>query len=190
MAPRLTRIYTRSGDDGMTGLGNGQRTAKIGPRIEVLGTVDELNAALGVVIASLPQNSSNAALLLTLQHQLFDLGGELAMADPDYICITAQHTQQLESKIDALNDALPALREFILPGGNPAAAHCHLARCICRRAERRLLVLLAEPEENCNPEAAVFLNRLSDLLFVLCRHLARQDGGEEIYWQPGNPQLS
>lgn len=190
MANRLTRIYTRTGDDGTTGLGNGQRTPKTGARVEVLGTVDELNAALGVVIASLPREESSSALLSIIQHQLFDLGGELAMADPNYISITPQHTQQLETRIDQLNQTLPVLKEFILPGGSPAAAHCHLARCICRRAERRLLVLLAEPEENCNPEAAVYLNRLSDLLFVLCRHIARLDGGEEIFWQPGNRQLS
>ncbi|MFW1677934.1 cob(I)yrinic acid a,c-diamide adenosyltransferase [Pontibacter sp. JAM-7] len=190
MTERLTRIYTRSGDQGKTGLGNGQRVDKTAGRIEVLGTVDELNAALGIVLALLPKQHPEIGLLTALQHQLFDLGGELAMADPNYVTTTPQQVAALEQKIDTMNATLPPLREFILPGGSPAAAHCHMARCICRRAERRMLALLADNTQSCNPEAAVYLNRLSDLLFVLCRVLARQDGGTEVFWQPGNPHLT
>ena len=181
MADRLTRIYTRRGDDGTTGLASPTRLSKDAARIEAIGAVDELNAQLGVLLAE-PLPEDVAALIGELQHRLFDLGGELAM--PDYQAIQAQQVTALEEAIDRYNAALPSLKEFILPGGSRAAALCHVARTVCRRAERRLVSL--NRDEPLAPSLLHFINRLSDLLFVLCRVLNRAAGRQDVYWQKRN----
>ena len=135
MGNRLSKIYTRTGDDGSTGLGDGARVAKESLRVEAYGTVDETNSALGVVLAAAELPAEIRRTLTEIQHDLFDLGGELCI--PGHVMITADHVARLEQELDGFNDALPPLKEFILPGGSPAAAACHLARAICRRAERR-----------------------------------------------------
>lgn len=180
MGNRLTKIYTRTGDDGSTGLGTGERVRKDSARVEAYGTVDELNCCVGLVLASptLPQLIGDS--LQAIQHRLFDLGGELAV--PGRSVILAADTTGLETLLDTLNAELPALKDFVLPGGTPAAASCHLARAVCRRAERRLLSL--QQTESINPEALRYLNRLSDLLFVMSRVLCRTSGGTEIIWKP------
>jgi cob(I)alamin adenosyltransferase len=178
MAKRLTRIYTRSGDDGSTGLADGQRLPKAHPRIEAIGCVDELNARIGLLRA-LPLAPDTDRLLENTQHRLFDLGGELALPGAEQI--NEDHTLALEQALDQLNADLPPLEEFVLPGGNEAAARCHLARTGCRHAERELLRL--SHEEPVNSASIRYLNRLSDLLFVLARVLARSDGGSEVTWQ-------
>ena len=178
MAKRLTRIYTRTGDDGTTGLAGGERLPKDHLRIEAIGAVDELNSVIGLLRAQ-PLEPAVDQLLQTMQHRLFDLGGELAM--PGTELLNQAHTAELERALDELNADLPALEEFILPGGNEAAARCHLARTGARRAERALLRL--SREESVNSASNKYLNRLSDLLFVLARVLARKDGGVEITWQ-------
>lgn len=179
MGNRLSKIYTRTGDDGTTGLGDGRRVAKDDPRVEAYGTVDELNSAVGVVLA-LPRLPPAVATCLTqVQHELFDLGGELCI--PGHSIIGAEHVTRLEETLDSFNDGLPALREFILPGGGPAAAACHLARTIARRAERRLCSLARV--ERVTPESIQYLNRLSDLLFVIARVLARHERGAEVLWR-------
>jgi len=180
VTPRLTRIYTRSGDDGSTGLAGGERVPKDHPRIEVIGTIDELNSALGLLRAQTLDATADR-LLMEVQHRLFDLGGELAM--PGHALLNDARTTELEEALDRFNADLPPLKEFVLPGGNEAAARCHLARTICRRAERALLRL--SHDEPVNSAGIKYLNRLSDLLFVLARVLARLDGGEEITWQKG-----
>ena len=180
VAKRLTRIYTRTGDDGSTGLAGGRRLPKDHMRIEAIGAVDELNSSIGLLRAR-PLDATNDRLLQAIQHRLFDLGGELAMPGTELLRET--QTTELEQALDRLNADLPALEEFILPGGNEAAARCHLARTICRRAERALLRL--SRDEPVNSASSKYLNRLSDLLFVLARVLARQDGGVEITWQKG-----
>jgi len=174
---RLSRIYTRTGDDGSTGLGDGSRVAKDDARVAAFGTVDEANSALGVVLAAaLPDDVR--ALLTVLQHQLFDLGGELCI--PGHAAIQAADVQALERQLDHYNAGLPVLKEFILPAGGEAAARCHLARTIVRRAERETVSLARR--ETVRPEALHYLNRLSDLLFVLARVLARADGHGEVLW--------
>ena len=179
MGNRLSKIYTRTGDDGTTGLGDGSRVAKDSPRVEAYGTVDELNSALGVLLA-LPQlPPAVISCLIEVQHELFDMGGELCI--PGHTAIHAAQVTRLEEELDAFNDALPALKEFILPGGGPAAAACHLARTIARRAERRVWTLAQA--ENVSPEVAKYLNRLSDLLFVMARVLARHERGTEVLWR-------
>lgn len=179
MGHRLSKIYTRTGDDGTTGLGDGTRVDKAHPRIEAYGTVDEANSAIGVVLAvpNLPADVSRA--LTRIQHRLFDLGGELAV--PGYRAITAEHVTELENCLDQLNEPLPPLKEFILPGGGPAAAACHVARAITRRAERS--TWLAAKQESIAPEVMRYLNRLSDLLFVMARVLARHENGQEVLWK-------
>jgi cob(I)alamin adenosyltransferase len=183
MTDRLTRIYTRTGDDGSTGLADGSRVPKDDPRIEVLGCLDELNSQLGVVMASLDGNGSADihAELALIQHRLFDAGAEVAV--PGAQRIAADDVRRLEAALDARNDQLPPLREFILPGGGTAAAQCHLARAVCRRAERRLVGF--GRGERINAHTLQYLNRLSDLLFVFARVLARAHGGAEVYWQQG-----
>lgn len=180
MGNRLTKIYTRTGDDGSTGLGTGARVRKDCARVEAYGTVDELNSCIGIVLASpdLPALINDG--LQAIQHRLFDLGGELAVPGRDVIL--AADTTDLEILLDTLNADLPPLKDFILPGGTRAAADCHLARAVCRRAERRLLSL--QRNETINPEALRYLNRLSDLLFVMSRVLCRTSGGTEIIWKP------
>jgi cob(I)alamin adenosyltransferase len=178
MGNRLSKIVTRTGDDGSTGLADGSRVPKESPRIEACGTVDELNSALGVLLSTdLP--APMAARLLEIQHDLFDLGGELAI--PGSVVIHAQQVEALEALVDEWNAELPALREFVLPGGGAAAAHCHMARSICRRAERRCWAL--SRDEPVGPQALRYLNRLSDLLFVLARVLARRANGSEVMWR-------
>ena len=179
MGNRLSKIYTRTGDDGTTGLGDGSRVPKESARVEAYGTVDELNSTLGVLLAvpALPPAVSEP--LGELQHELFDLGAELCI--PGHRTISAAHVTRLEQMLDALNDDLPPLKEFILPGGGPAAAACHLARTVARRAERRVWTLArAEPVA---AEVTQYLNRLSDLLFVVARVLARHERGTEVLWR-------
>jgi cob(I)alamin adenosyltransferase len=182
MGHRLSRIVTRTGDDGTTGLGDGSRVAKDSARIEAMGSVDELNCALGLLRAqALPHALAESAGLLEIQQELFDLGGELAV--PGLSLIGEPSVERLELTIERLNEQLPPLKEFVLPGGNAAAAACHNARAVCRRAERRCWALArAEPLQ---PAALRYLNRLSDLLFVLARTLARADGGSELLWRGG-----
>jgi len=178
MGHRLSRIYTRTGDDGTTGLADGSRVAKASTRVEAYGTVDELNATLGLVLAvTVPTPVRDT--LTRIQHELFNLGGELAT--PCATLVETEAVTRLEEELDAFNAALPPLKEFILPGGGQAAAACHLARTVARRAERRLSALAAE--ESINPVGLHYLNRLSDLLFVLCRVLTRSGAGEEILWK-------
>lgn len=181
MSDRLNRIYTRTGDKGTTALANGNRVAKTHPRIEALGTVDELNSLIGLLIAELDRAHRLTDVLQPLQHDLFDLGGELAVADEKYQVITEAVVGDVETALDKLNAELPPLKEFILPGGSRAASTCQLARSVCRRAERRMIEL--GHEEYINPQGAAYLNRLSDLLFVVGRVLAREIG-HEILWQP------
>ncbi|MGH8372570.1 MAG: cob(I)yrinic acid a,c-diamide adenosyltransferase [Gammaproteobacteria bacterium] len=178
MGNRLSKIYTRTGDDGSTGLGDGTRVPKDGARVEAYGTVDELNSVIGMLLAEklLPLVGES---LTRIQHELFDLGSELCV--PGYTAITADHIAWLEQTLDRFNADLPALKEFILPGGSRAAAICHLARTVCRRAERRSLTL--HRESVLNSEVLRYLNRLSDLLFVLARVIVRADGGSEVLWK-------
>lgn len=179
MGNRLTKIYTRTGDDGTTGLGDGSRVRKDALRVEAYGTVDETNAQVGVLRAALAADHSAQIMLEHIQHDLFDVGGELCI--PGYELVTAVYVERLESAIDAVNAELPALKDFILPGGSPAAAAAHVARTVSRRAERRTLTLA--DTETVNPQAIKYLNRLSDYFFVLARQLARADGGNEVLWR-------
>jgi cob(I)alamin adenosyltransferase len=179
MGNRLSRIYTRTGDDGTTGLGDGARTAKDAARVEAYGTVDEANCTVGLVLAvpGLPQEV--VAVLIDIQHDLFDVGAELCI--PGHRVVTEADVARLEETLDRFNGALPALKEFILPGGGPGAAACHLARTVVRRAERRVWTLAhAEPVA---AELTSYLNRLSDLLFVLARILAHHERGGDVLWQ-------
>ena len=178
MGNRLSKIYTRTGDDGSTGLGDGSRTGKDSLRVNAYGTVDEANSAIGVLLAvDLPDDVR--ALLTTIQHQLFDLGGELCI--PGHAAIQSADIDALEQQLDRWNDDLPPLKEFILPAGGEGAARCHLARTIVRRAERETVALARV--ESVRGEAVRYLNRLSDLLFVLARVLARAGGHGEVTWK-------
>jgi cob(I)alamin adenosyltransferase len=179
MGHRLSRIYTRTGDDGSTGLGDGTRVPKEHLRVEAYGTVDEANSALGTVLAVPGLPREIAGVLTEVQHDLFDLGGELCI--PGHRAITAAYVERLEQTLDRFNEGLPPLKDFILPGGGAAAAACHLARAITRRAERRVWALARV--EAVAPEVAQYLNRLSDLLFVLARVLARHEHGSEVLWR-------
>ena len=177
MGNRLSKIYTRTGDDGTTGLGDGSRTQKDSLRVEAYGTVDELNSAIGVLIATL-DDENLSSILLDIQHDLFDLGGELCI--PGTSIIGDAQIDRLEQELDKLNADLPPLKDFILPGGSLPAAQAHLARTIGRRAERRVISLARQEAVN---EAAIrYLNRLSDLLFVIARTTARASGVGEILW--------
>lgn len=178
MGHRLSKIYTRTGDDGTTGLGDGSRVPKDSARVSAYGDVDELNATIGMVLAEdVPDEVRET--LEDIQHRLFDLGGELCI--PGHSMIEAVHVEELERTLDRFNADLPPLKDFILPGGGRAAAACHLARTVCRRAERSVVSL--SQEEDVNEECRRFLNRLSDLLFVLCRVLARAGGAGETLWK-------
>ena len=181
MGHRLSRIYTRTGDDGTTGLGDGSRLRKDHARVEAYGTVDEANSAIGMILAvpGLPAEVSRC--LTEIQHDLFDLGGELCI--PGMQVIKAERIAELEQVLDRFNDPLPALKDFILPGGGPAASACHLARTVVRRAERRVWSLAAS--EQVNAEVPRYLNRLSDLLFVVARELNREAGAADVLWQQG-----
>ncbi len=178
MGNRLSKIYTRTGDDGTTGLGDGKRVAKDSARVAAYGTVDETNSAIGLVIAhEIPEDVRG--VLTEIQHELFDLGGELCI--PGSAALDDADITRLEQRLDGFNEHLPALKDFILPGGGPAAAACHLARTICRRAEREVVTL--SHHDAVRPEAIRYLNRLSDLLFVLARVLARASGHGEVLWR-------
>ncbi len=180
MGHRLSKIYTRTGDAGSTGLGDGSRVGKDAPRIAALGEVDEVNSLLGVLLCeTLPDDVRE--LLSGVQHDLFDLGGELSVPGASFLA--ASQPARLEAAIDRYNGPLAPLKEFILPGGSRAAALAHLARAVCRRAERAVVVLAqAEPV---SAAARQYLNRLSDLLFVLGRHLNLAAGGSDVLWQKG-----
>lgn len=182
MGSRLSKIYTRTGDQGETGLGDGSRVSKSHALIEVIGEVDELNCQIGLLRTELDAQDALDPLLGRIQHSLFDLGGELSV--PGLQLISDAHVEELENALDSHNAALPPLANFILPGGSRAAAACHLARAVCRRAERRLVALEAELGAS-----GRYLNRLSDLLFVLARVLVRRNGGSEVLWQqPSKPE--
>ncbi len=177
MGHRLSKIYTRTGDAGTTGLGDGSRVNKDAPRVEAYGTVDELNSAVGLVLAA-GVDEAVAECLISVQHDLFDLGGELCI--PGSSLLPGAAVERLERTLDEFNSELSPLKEFILPGGGLAASHCHLARTVCRRAERRLVHLAAAEAVG---EAAIrYLNRLSDLLFVIARRLAIESGHGEVLW--------
>ena len=177
MGNRLPKIYTRTGDDGSTGLGDGSRVAKDSLRVEAYGTVDEANSCIGLVLASeVPEDIRT--LLTSVQHQMFDLGGELCI--PGHAAIDDEDVERLEQHLDRYNDDLPPLKDFILPGGGEAAARCHIARTVVRRAERETVAL--SRVETVRPQAIRYLNRLSDLLFVLSRVLARSSGHGEVLW--------
>ncbi|HKE96760.1 MAG TPA: cob(I)yrinic acid a,c-diamide adenosyltransferase [Povalibacter sp.] len=179
MGHRLSKIYTRTGDTGTTGLGDGTRVPKTHARIAAYGAVDEANSAIGMTLAAAGIPEDVTRLLIEVQHDLFDLGGELAV--PGHRAISQKQIDGLEQELDRLNEPLPMLKEFILPGGGPAAAACHLARTITRRAEREVW-RLAE-SESVAAEVPQYLNRLSDLLFVVARVLARHESGQEVLWK-------
>lgn len=177
MGNRLSKIYTRTGDDGSTGLGDGTRIEKDHLRVDAMGDIDELNAVIGIVLSeALPD--AIATILTQVQHDLFDLGGEICI--PGHSMIKGERVTALETTLDALNAGLPPLREFILPGGTRAASFCHLARTICRRAERQLVRL--NRQSPVTAAARQYLNRLSDLLFVLCRMINQQAGTPDVLW--------
>ena len=178
MGNRLSKIYTRTGDDGTTGLGDGSRVRKDCARVEAYGTVDEANSAIGLALAAgtLPEDIGDH--LIDIQHDLLELGGELCI--PDYRAIAQEDVDKLEALLDKLNEDLPPLKDFILPGGGPAAAACHLARTVVRRAERRVLTLASDSDVG--EPALRYLNRLSDLLFVVARVAARTESGQEVLW--------
>lgn len=179
MGNRLSKIYTRTGDDGSTGLADGNRIAKNAQRVEAMGTADELNCHIGLLIETLDSDDELVPCLRRIQHHLFDLGGEFAI--PGSRVIGDAHIEWLESTLDHYNADLPPLKNFILPGGTPGAAQCHLARAVCRRTER--VVVALGHEDSINTASRHYLNRLSDLLFVVARVLARRDDGEEILWE-------
>jgi len=181
MGNRLSKIYTRTGDDGTTGLGDGLRVDKDSLRVEAFGTIDELNSVVGLILAADLDDKVRTCLTRT-QHELFDLGGELCM--PGYTLMPPAFVDQMESDLDFFNADLPPLKDFILPGGSESAARCHLARTVCRRAER-ILVSLAKVDE-INEASLRYINRLSDLLFVVARVLARAGGGQEVIWVHGD----
>ncbi len=177
MGNRLSKIYTRTGDDGSTGLGDGARVGKDSLRVTAYGAVDEANSTIGLLLAAdVPDDIRS--LLTTVQHQLFDLGGELCI--PGHAAIEDADIARLEQQLDHYNDDLPPLKDFILPGGGEAAARCHIARTVVRRAERESVALARV--EDVRPQAVRYLNRLSDLLFVLARVLARASGHGEVLW--------
>ena len=177
MGNRLSKIYTKTGDDGTTGLGDGSRVAKDSARVIAYGTVDEANSCIGLLLAAtIPDDVRD--LLVRIQHQMFDLGGELCI--PGHSAIFDADVEALERHLDRYNNDLPALKEFILPGGGEAAARCHVARTVVRRAERDTVTL--SRHDAVRPQAIRYLNRLSDLLFVLARVLARAEGQGEVLW--------
>ena len=178
MGNRLSKIYTRTGDDGTTGMGDGSRVEKDDPRIEAIGAVDELNSTTGFLLTHELPDAVRASLT-GIQHRLFDIGGEFSI--PGTTIITNEQVEQLEQTLDELNADLPALKEFILPGGTRAASACHVARAVCRRAERRSYSL--GKQANINPASLRYLNRLSDLLFVMARHLNQQAGEPDVFWE-------
>jgi cob(I)alamin adenosyltransferase len=180
VANRLSKIYTRTGDDGTTGLADGSRLGKDAVRVEAIGDVDELNSVLGLLLTEMISDALRA-MLSSIQHDLFDIGGELSL--PGHTLIEDVHVARLERELEALNATLAPLRDFILPGGTRAAAAAHVARTVCRRAERKLVALSrAEPV---SPLLLHYLNRLSDLLFVCARAINREAGGTDVLWEQG-----
>jgi cob(I)alamin adenosyltransferase len=184
----LNRIYTRTGDDGTTGLGNGERRAKYDLRIASVGTIDETNAAIGIARLNLGDRAELDAMLALVQNDLFDLGADLAVPEregkAERLRVISTQVDRLEQNVDALNAKIPPLTSFVLPGGSAAAAHLHLARTVCRRAERLVVELAAKPDEPVGDPVVQYLNRLSDLLFVAAR-AANDDGKADILWVPG-----
>jgi cob(I)alamin adenosyltransferase len=178
MGNRLSKIYTRTGDEGTTGLGDGTRVPKDASRVEAYGTVDEANSTIGLILSGENVPETARSCLTEVQHDLFELGGELCI--PGHSAITQDFIDRLERDLDAFNADLPRLQEFILPGGGPAAAACHMARTVVRRAERRVYTL--SQDEDVRPEVMRYLNRLSDLLFVIARVVARAEHGTEVLW--------
>ncbi len=178
MGHRVTKVYTRTGDDGTTGLAGTDRVRKDSARMQTIGAVDETNSVVGLLIAELAPDDPLTPMLTDIQNDLFDLGGELSM--PGTAMVHAERIQWLEQRIDELNADLPPLKNFILPGGSRAAATCHLARTVCRRAERAAVTLAST--ETVNRDGQRFLNRLSDLLFVCARVIVRRNGGQEVLW--------
>lgn len=181
MGNRLSRIYTRTGDNGTTGLGDGTRVNKDSLRVETMGDVDELNAIIGIMLTE-PLPGNIVQVLTRVQHDLFDLGGEVCI--PGHVMVKAERVTALENILDELNDELSPLKEFILPGGTRAAAYCHLARTVCRRAERQLIRL--NREEQVTEISLQYLNRLSDLLFVMSRAINKQAGCADVLWKNEN----
>lgn len=187
---KLNKIYTRTGDDGTTALGTGDRVAKYDLRVEAYGTVDETNAVIG--LARLHTGSSDErldAMLMRIQNDLFDLGADLCFPeemkkDVPALRIVDTQIERLESEIDEMNSALQPLRSFVLPGGSPASSNLHLARTVCRRAERLIVALAAQPDEPVSAPAIRYINRLSDFLFVAARH-ANDNGALDVMWVPG-----
>ena len=190
----LNRIYTRTGDDGTTALGTGERRPKYDLRIAAYGTVDELNACLGIARLHTASAPSVDAMLVRIQNDLFDLGADLCSPDQGKqqgkgpggarLAVSDAQVTRLEQEIDTLNAELAPLRSFVLPGGTPAAAYLHLARTVCRRGERLMVELAAQPEEDVSAVALKYVNRLSDFLFVASRFL-NQKGAQDILWVPG-----
>ena len=181
MGNRLSKIYTRTGDKGTTGLGDGTRVAKDSLRVAAMGDVDELNSIIGILQTETLQPNIHA-VLEAIQHDLFDMGGEICM--PGYAMIKAERVAALETQLDAWNETLAPLKEFILPGGSRAAAYCHLARTVCRRAERTMTTL--NNHEKITEISLQYINRLSDLLFVLCRILNKNANVPDVLWQNNN----
>jgi cob(I)alamin adenosyltransferase len=188
----LNRIYTKTGDDGTTALGSGERRPKYDLRIEAYGTVDETNAAIGVVRLHTHDMPEFDAMLGRIQNDLFDLGADLAVPEregqgtkkAERLRVVASQVERLEHDIDALNDKLAPLTSFVLPGGTPAAAYLHVARTICRRAERVMVELAAQPNESVGSAGIQYMNRLSDFLFVASR-AANHNGAGDVLWVPG-----
>lgn len=188
----LNRIYTRSGDNGTTSLGSGERRKKYDPRVAAYGTLDELNAVLGLVRLHTAQDAAFDAVLGHIQNDIFDVEADLCILDGSKgkgpggakLNVSVRQVEWIEAQIDALNEGLAPLRSFILPGGTPAAAYLHLARTVCRRAEREMVELKDRPGETVTPEAIQYVNRLSDFLFVAGRH-ANDRGAKDVLWQPG-----
>lgn len=178
MANRLSKIYTRTGDNGTTGLGDGSRINKDSLRVEAMGDVDELNSVIGIMLTEAVPNDLISALT-KIQHDLFNVGAEICI--PGYIILQQSRIADLEHIIDTLNEDLPPLKEFILPGGTKAAAYCHLARTVCRRAERKLVEL--HRNEKVTDISLQYLNRLSDLLFVMCRTINKEAGVSDVLWK-------
>jgi cob(I)alamin adenosyltransferase len=184
----LNRIYTRTGDDGTTALGTGERRKKHDLRIACYGTIDETNAAIGLVRLFTADDADIDAMLSRIQNDLFDLGADLCSPDRGAagprLAVTEAQVKRLETEIDHLNAGLASLRSFVLPGGTAAAAHLHLARTVCRRAERLMVELAERPGEEVSPVALKYVNRLSDFLFVASRHTNRASAGD-VLWVPG-----
>lgn len=182
MGKRLSKIYTRTGDAGETGLGDGNRAAKDAPRVEAMGDIDELNSWVGLLVEEMknvPELDDLADFLRQTQHRIFDLGGEVSI--PTFRLIEARHVDAIERKLDEMNSELAPLENFILPGGSRLIASLHLTRAVCRRAERGLVHL--SRDEDVNPEGLKFINRLSDFLFVAARHCAHVSDIAEVMWE-------